>query len=110
MVNKSIWSLSASTERRETLKGTITTDTAIIGGGLAGVLTAHFLEQAGRNCVILEAARIGSGQTKNTTAKVTSQHGPIYGKLIESVGKEKAGQYAAANQEAIRRSWWTNTR
>ncbi|MCI6466694.1 MAG: FAD-dependent oxidoreductase [Faecalicatena sp.] len=103
MVNKSIWSLSASTERRETLKGTITTDTAIIGGGLAGVLTAHFLEQAGRNCVILEAARIGSGQTKNTTAKVTSQHGPIYGKLIESVGKEKAGQYAAANQEAIRR-------
>lgn len=103
MVKKSIWSISASTERRGVLNKDLTTDTVIIGGGLAGVLTAHFLEQAGINCVLLEMDRLGSGQTKNTTAKVTSQHGLIYQDLIGSVGKEKAGQYAAANQEAINR-------
>ena len=85
------------------LKGDVQTDVAIIGGGLAGILTAHFLEQAGRQCIVLEADRIGSGQTGNTTAKITSQHGLIYRKLIGSVGKEGAWQYAAANQEAIER-------
>lgn len=103
MVNKSIWSISASAGKRDPLSENISTDTVIIGGGLAGVLTAHFLEQAGVECVILEALRIGSGQTKNTTAKVTAQHGMIYDSLIQSVGKEKAGQYAAANQEAVNR-------
>ena len=35
-------------------------------------LTAYYLKQAGVQAVVLEADRIGSGQTKNTTAKITS--------------------------------------
>ena len=62
-----------------------------------------FLEQAGRKCVVLEADRIGSGQTKNTTAKVTSQHGLNYGELMRTVGRDMAQQYADANREAIER-------
>jgi glycine/D-amino acid oxidase-like deaminating enzyme/nitrite reductase/ring-hydroxylating ferredoxin subunit len=103
MVNKSIWSTSAFAKARPSLQGNIHTDVAVIGGGMAGVLIAHFLVQAGVQCVVLEAERIGSGQTKNTTAKVTSQHGLIYNKLLQSVGEEKARQYAQANQEAIER-------
>ena len=74
-----------------------------IRGGLAGILTAHFLEQSGRQCVVLEADRIGSGQTGHTTAKVTSQHGLIYQKLMKCAGKKQAEQYAKINQEALRR-------
>lgn len=70
---------------------------------MAGVLTAHFLKQAGIECIILEEDRIGSGQTGNTTAKVTAQHGLIYDNLLQSVGKKQAGQYAAINQQAIER-------
>lgn len=103
MVNKSIWSTSATSKRRESLTENISTDTVIIGGGMAGILTAHFLEQAGVDCVVLEAARIGSGQTKNTTAKVTSQHGLIYDSLLNDVGPDKAKQYADANEKAIER-------
>lgn len=99
----SIWRDTASCSDRASLKGDIQTDVAIIGGGLAGILTAHFLEQAGRNCIVLEAGQIGSGQTGNTTAKVTSQHGLIYKKLIQSAGRKQAQQYADANQEAIER-------
>ncbi|MBQ9090684.1 MAG: FAD-binding oxidoreductase, partial [Anaerotignum sp.] len=50
---------------------------------------------------ILEANRIASGQTRNTTAKITSQHDLKYAQLISSVGEEKAKQYAMANETAI---------
>ena len=59
----------------------------IIGGGMAGILTGWFLKKQGINVMILEANEIGSGQTGNTTAKVTSQHGLIYDKLLGSMGK-----------------------
>ncbi|MBQ8827866.1 MAG: FAD-dependent oxidoreductase [Clostridia bacterium] len=79
----------------------ITVDAAVIGGGLCGILTAYYLKKAGLKTVVLEAARIGSGQTGNTTAKITSQHGTIYQKLIKEHGEEKARQYADANERAI---------
>ncbi|HCR82335.1 MAG TPA: FAD-dependent oxidoreductase, partial [Lachnospiraceae bacterium] len=103
MSEKSIWSESVSGKMRSSLGENIRTNTVIIGGGMAGILTAYFLVQAGVPCVVVEADRIGSGQTKNTTAKVTFQHGLIYEKLLQSEGLEKAKQYARANQEAIER-------
>lgn len=103
MKRESIWQQTTAIPARTELPGNISTDIAIIGGGLAGILTAHFLEQSGRQCVILEADRIGSGQTGHTTAKVTSQHGLIYQKLIKLAGKKRAAQYAEINQEAIKR-------
>ena len=50
--------------------------------------------------MVLEAQRVGSGQTRNTTAKITSQHGLIYDKLLLEFG-DLAGQYAVLNQKAI---------
>ena len=73
----------------------------VIGAGLAGILTAYYLAKEGRNVLVLEAARIASGQTGKTTAKITSQHGLKYTQLIEKVGLKKAKLYARANQEAI---------
>ena len=40
---------------------------------MAGILTAYFLKQHGVEPVVLEAKTVGSGQTRNTTAKITSQ-------------------------------------
>ena len=100
-MNKSIWSKTVEFPERTPLPGDLTADAAVIGGGLAGVLTAHFLQEAGLHVVVLEASRVGSGQTKNTTAKITSQHGLIYHRLLEQLGEERARQYAEANQRAI---------
>lgn len=99
--HKSIWSMSEKIPDRELLNGDLTVEAVVIGAGLAGVLTAHFLQDAGINTVVLEASKIGSGQTSNTTAKITSQHGLIYHRLIEEFGFEKAKQYADANEQAI---------
>lgn len=103
MVEKSIWSMSAWTKRRNPLPGDIRTETVIIGAGMAGILTAHFLEQAGMKCVVLDAGRIGGGETRNTTAKVTSAHSLIYARLLSGLGQERALEYARANQEAVER-------
>src|SRR5690606_19317450 len=41
--------------------------------------------------------------TARSTAKVTSQHGLIYGRLIRNFGEDNARLYARANQDAIER-------
>ncbi len=100
-VIESLWKKDVEIGLREPLREDIEADVAVIGAGLAGALTAYFLQQKGLKTVVLEASRIGSGQTGNTTAKITSQHGLIYGKLIKEFGTEKARQYAMANEAAI---------
>ncbi|MGN0506078.1 MAG: FAD-dependent oxidoreductase [Lachnospiraceae bacterium] len=98
---ESIWTKQTQLKEREPLKNDIAVEAAVIGGGMAGILTAYFLRKKGIDAVVLEADRIGSGQTKNTTAKITLQHGAIYHKLIEKFGEEPAGEYARANLLAI---------
>lgn len=100
---ESIWSKSVQIPQRPVCPSDLSVDVAVIGAGMAGILTAYLLKERGRQVIVLEADRIGSGQTKNTTAKITGQHGMRYEKLIETYGREKAGLYAAANREAIER-------
>lgn len=97
----SVWSNSVKIEERPTLDSDLSVEAAVIGGGMAGILTAFFLAEQGVETVVLEADRIGSGATKNTTAKVTAQHDLIYDRLITEKGLLKAKQYAAANIQAI---------
>lgn len=101
MQKESIWEKGVVLQSREKLTKRIMVDTAVIGGGMAGILTACLLQEKGISCVVLEANRIGGGQTGGTTAKVTSQHHLIYDKLIKSRGLDIAEQYARANQGAI---------
>lgn len=98
---ESIWSKTTNIPERDPLREEKRVDVAVIGGGLTGLLTAYFLQQNGKDVIVLEADRIGSGQTKNTTAKITSQHGKIYSTLLKDYGAENARLYARANQAAI---------
>ncbi|MDK0862260.1 FAD-dependent oxidoreductase [Clostridium perfringens] len=100
---KSLWSESCKFRKREALNKDIKTDVLVIGAGIAGILTAYMLKQKGREVVLIDAAEIASGNTKNTTAKITSQHDLIYSKLITEFGEEKARQYAKANELAIKK-------
>lgn len=98
---ESIWSKTCEIPKCLPLDSDIETDVAVIGGGMAGILTAYQLECAGVRTVVLEAGRIGGGQTRNTTAKITSQHGMFCHDLIEKKGRDAAGQYVRANQTAV---------
>ena len=100
---KSLWEQTAELNHFDCLDGDIKTDVLIIGGGMAGLLCAYQLHQAGVPYVLAEAATLCSGVTKNTTAKLTIQHGLIYHKLITRFGVERARGYLAAQEEALGR-------
>ena len=92
----SVWEKQAPKLRFDPLEGNKSTDVLIVGGGIAGILCAWKLKNAGVDCMVAEAKQICSGITKNTTAKITLQHGLIYQKLIKSFGEEYASLYLEA--------------
>lgn len=98
---QSIWKQTSTSPEAYQKSRESETETIVIGAGMAGIVTAWFLQAQGSPVIVLEANTVGSGQTGNTTAKITSQHGLIYQKLLSSFGIEKAAQYARANEEAI---------
>ncbi|MGM9626412.1 MAG: FAD-dependent oxidoreductase, partial [Eubacteriales bacterium] len=100
---ESIWSQTADRPHFPTQTGDIRTDVCIVGGGMCGILCAHLLHAAGMDYVLAEAAQICGGITRNTTAKLTYQHGLIYDRLMRTFGTEKAQMYLRANREALDR-------
>lgn len=96
----SIWIENSPNLHFMPLNKDISTDVLIIGGGMAGLLCAYMLKNAGVDCVLLEAKELCGGVTKNTTAKITLQHGLIYDKLIKRFGVDTARLYAEAQSLA----------
>lgn len=98
---ESLWEQTATLNRFDPLDGDIKTDVLVIGGGMAGLLCAYQLHQAGVPYVLVEAKTICSGITKNTTAKLTAQHGLIYHKLLAQFGLERTQGYLSAQNTAL---------
>lgn len=96
-----LWTETSSIPSFGRLDQNICTDVLIIGGGLAGVLCAYMLGKAGADYALVEAGSLCRGVTSGTTAKLTSQHGLIYHKLIRMFGDETARLYLQANEEAL---------
>lgn len=99
--NRSIWQINTELTKFPALSGDKTADVLIIGGGIAGILTAYFLHRQGVNYLLVEKERICGGITGNTTAKITFQHGLIYDKMLSSYGLEKTQMYLSANKKAF---------
>lgn len=97
----SIWTRGTERPQFDALLKDMQTDVLIIGGGLAGILCAYLLDAAGVDYILVEADRICGGITKNTTAKITFQHGLVYDKLIRKFGIEGARMYLEANRSAL---------
>lgn len=100
---ESVWEKDMPCVRFEALKGNVNTDVLIIGGGIAGILCNYMLKNAGVDCMLVEAAEICGGITKNTTAKITLGHGLIYDKIMKRFGEDKARLYAEAQTKAIKK-------
>ena len=99
----SLWTENTVAPHFQSLEGSVKTDVLIIGGGITGILCGYFLKEKGIDYILAEGKTICSGITKNTTAKITSQHGLLYNKILQSAGVEKARMYLEANQHAVKR-------
>lgn len=97
----SVWAKNSSVPDFPKLYGDMKTDILIIGGGMAGILCAHTLAREGVDYTLIEADRILDGVSRNTTAKITSQHGLVYHKLIREFGVDTARTYWQANEAAL---------
>lgn len=100
-MDKSIWSDCSQDKNFEKLNKDIICDVLVIGGGMAGVLTAYYLQKQGRQVVLVEGDTIGSGMTANTTAVITAQHDMPYKDMIKYYGENKAKHYLDANLQAV---------
>ena len=85
------------------LRVDVTTDVAIVGGGLTGLLTAYLLSKTGKKVAVLEAGTLGSGATAYTTAFITQVIDTSLGDLIRMVGPQKAESIWQAGEQAIDR-------
>ncbi|MFR1050918.1 MAG: FAD-dependent oxidoreductase [Lachnospirales bacterium] len=98
-----LWPKGLTPPNFPTLRGEVETEVLVIGGGMAGILCALQLQEAGISCVLAEGKRIGGGITKGTTAVLTAQHDTLYQDLVKRFGAEKARLYLNANLQAVER-------
>ena len=97
----SLWIADTADTQYPSLAGELRVDVAVIGGGIVGLTTALLLKKAGADVAVIEAGRIAQGVSGHTTAKVTVAHDLIYDDLTRRLGREKAQQYALANQAGL---------
>lgn len=97
----SLWAATGGPTNYAALGEAIDVDVAVIGGGIAGLTAALALKRAGQTVAVLEAARVGTGVTGNTTGKVTSLHRLAYTELAARHGTEAARLYGQSNEAAI---------
>lgn len=99
---KSVWLAREPDDQRfPKLSGEATTDVVVIGGGIAGAATAYFLSKAGREVMLIEANRLGMGETGFTTAFLTSSVDVPLSNLREQFGDDHARLVRNQGEETI---------
>lgn len=76
---KSIWS-EYKILNFPTLNENLKTEVLVIGGGISGILCAHYLKESGKKVLLVEADRICSKKSLKTTAVITALQDMMYHK------------------------------
>ncbi|HKS62016.1 MAG TPA: FAD-dependent oxidoreductase [Xanthobacteraceae bacterium] len=85
------------------LKADTRADTVIIGSGIAGLSTAYELSGQGRNVIVLDRGKIGSGMTARTTAHLSANNDDGFKTFIDKRGEKLAKDYYVSQAAAIDR-------
>ncbi|HOO22069.1 MAG TPA: FAD-dependent oxidoreductase [Clostridia bacterium] len=75
-------------------------DIVVVGGGIAGLITAFKLAESGKKVTVIEADRVLGGVTANTTAHIDCMESFIYADMAKKCF-EKAKDFFFFQQEAI---------
>lgn len=97
----SVWDETVGRPHLERLEGEVKTDVAIVGAGITGLTAAYLLKQAGKNVVVVEADRVGSGTTGRTTAHLTTEYDHEYYHLQKAYGDAACREVAGSMRQGI---------
>jgi glycine/D-amino acid oxidase-like deaminating enzyme len=98
---ESLWLTAAATPPFDPLYGENDAEVVVIGAGITGLTAAVLLAERGRKVVILEAGRVGRGETGHTTAHLTEAVDARYHFLTRSYDAEVAQLVAEGSRSAI---------
>jgi glycine/D-amino acid oxidase-like deaminating enzyme/nitrite reductase/ring-hydroxylating ferredoxin subunit len=99
----SVWSEMAPLPPHRRLQGDVSVDVAIIGAGITGVTAARTLKRAGFRVAVIEARRIGKGESGKTTAHLTEVLDTRFHRLITRFGEDGARLAVRGQRTAIER-------
>ena len=98
----SVWQESAEAfEPVNEVNSSALYDVVIVGGGITGITTALLLQNAGMNCLLLEAHNLCYGTTGGTTAHINTLVDVPYSTIEKNFNKEQAKLVADSLKEAV---------
>lgn len=83
------------------ISGDQNSGTCIIGGGITGISIAYQMAKRGHDVILVEAFRLGSGQTGRTTAHLTCQLEEQFTELLKLHDQETVSTFLEAHRKAI---------
>lgn len=97
---KSLWEATAIPQYK-TLTQNLSTEVCVVGGGISGISIAYQLAKRGHKVILLEGARIASGQSGRTTAHLTYQVEEQLSRLLKHMSKERLEIFVDSHKRAI---------
>lgn len=79
-----------------------TTDVVVVGAGIAGITSAHFLQKAGYSVTVFEEKAVGSGATGESTGVLWYGSGLNLTPSIQVLGKESTKILWQESEEVIK--------
>lgn len=104
---KSIWNHYSKKREYPSLQQDITSEVAIIGGGITGITAGKFLTNAGMPAVVLESNTVGSGTTSHSTGNLYYTVDGHLSSLQAKYDIDTVREVAASRAEALQhmRRW-----
>jgi len=102
MKNRSIWKENVKNNKLSSLNKDTVCDVLVIGGGIAGLSTAYFLKDSGKDIILVDKGKCAEGASARNTGKLTYMQELVYHKLEKNYSEEVAALYFKSQKEAIK--------
>jgi glycine/D-amino acid oxidase-like deaminating enzyme/nitrite reductase/ring-hydroxylating ferredoxin subunit len=101
----SLWLDTSDTDAliTEPLAADATADVCVVGAGISGLTTAYLLAKEGRSVILIDAGRVGNGQTAVTTAHLSYVIDATFKEMLRLHGPDGARLARDSHARAIDR-------
>ena len=99
----SLWIDTAHQPQTAPLDRDVSADVCVVGAGISGLTTAYLLARDGRSVVVIDAGKVGNGQTAVTTAHLSAVIDDTFKEMLRLHGPDGARLAHQSHASAIDR-------